>query len=125
MDNNKVQRTQCSYIEFHQTNLYWKKSKFSICAYWLTTLEGWTGSEIVAKNLNATQSARKAFIATEASAKTRRALGHNVRTPGDTKYISFDTAFYKRNEIDRWKDSGKVIEQDGHQILMKHGCTYI
>ena len=48
----------------------------------LPALEGTTSSEMVAKHLNASHSARKAFIAAEASEKIRRALRHKVKSTG-------------------------------------------
>ena len=48
--------------------------------------EGKTSSEIVAQNLNAMHSARKAFIKSESDEKIRCALRHQTRTSGDTKY---------------------------------------
>ena len=91
----------------------------------LPALEGKTQSEVVGENLNAMHSARKAFIAAEASEKIRRALRHNVRTTGDVKYFTGDLVFYKRNNSEKWKGPGTVIGQDGQQVLVKHGSTYV
>ena len=91
----------------------------------LPALEAKTNSEIVAENLNAMHSARKAFIASEASEKLRRALRHNVRTSGNVKYVTGDSVFYKRNDSNKWKGPGKVIGQDGQQVLVKHGSVYV
>ena len=91
----------------------------------LPALEAKTNSEIVAENLNAMHSARKAFVAAETSEKIRRALRHNIRTSCEVKYFTGDSVFYKRNKCDRWKGPGKVIGQDGQQVLVKHGSVYV
>ena len=57
----------------------------------LLALEAKTNSEIVAENLNAMHSAKKAFIASEAFEKLRRALRHNIRASGNVKYVSGDS----------------------------------
>ena len=33
--------------------------------------------------------------------------------------------FYKRENTEQWHDPGTVIGQDGKQILVKHGSTYV
>ena len=56
-------------------------------------LEGVTQSELIAKNLNATHAARKAFIQQESSEKIGRALRHQIRTSGNIKYVTRDSAY--------------------------------
>ena len=82
-------------------------------------------SKILRDNLNALHSARKAFIESENSERIKRALNHNIRSSGDTKYMTGDVVFYKRNDSQLWKGPGTVIGQDGQQILIKHGSTYV
>ena len=89
------------------------------------TTYGECSSDIVRMNLNAQQNARKAFIEMENSVKIRRALAHNTRTSNDVKYVNGDSVFYKRRESKEWKGPGKVIGQDGQQVLVKHGGTYV
>ena len=84
-----------------------------------------SSSDIVRENLNAMHAARKAFIASESSEKIRRALSHNVRTSNDVKYYTGDSVYYKRKDSREWKGPGKVIGQDGQQVLVKHGSTYV
>ena len=48
--------------------------------------EGKTTSQIVADNLNTMHAARQAFIQSESAESLQRALRHQVRTSGDTKY---------------------------------------
>ena len=91
----------------------------------LPALEGKTTSEVVSDNLNAMHSARKAFIASEASEKIRRALRHNVGKSVDVKYITGDSVYYKRKDDAKWKGPGTVIGQDGQQVLVKHGSVYV
>ena len=53
-------------------------------------------SNILVNNLSALHKARQAFIASENAEKIRRALSNNVRTSGDTKYVTGDKVYYKR-----------------------------
>ena len=71
--------------------------------------EGKTSSEIVAKNLNAMHSAWKALIKSESNEQIRQALCHQTRTSGDTKYLTSDMIFYKRNDNREWRGPGSVI----------------
>ena len=87
--------------------------------------EGKTFREIVVKNLNAMHSARKVFIKSESDEKIRRALRHQTRTSGDTKSLTGNTVFHKRNNNTEWKGPGTVIDQDGQQVRVKHGTSYI
>ena len=91
----------------------------------LPALEGKTASEVVRDNLNAMHAARKAFVASEASEKIRRALRHNVGSSVDTKYFTRDSVYYKRKDDPKWKGPGTVIGQDGQQVLVKHGSVYV
>ena len=63
----------------------------------LPALEGRTSSEIVAQHLNASHSARKAFIGAETSDKIRRALKHQIR-PSRKPFNEGDLVYYKREE---------------------------
>ena len=74
-------------------------------------------SKLVADNLNAMRSVRKAFAASEGSEKLTRAPKHNLWTYQDAIIVTGDTVYYKR--------PGKVIGVDGQQILIKHGSTYV
>ena len=91
----------------------------------LPALEGITTSEIVADNLNAKHSARKAFVECESSEKLRRALRHQVRKSCSQSYGNGDRVLYKRNECDRWLGPGTVIGWENKQVLVKHGGTYV
>ena len=81
-------------------------------------------SKLVADDLNAMQSARKAFMASESSEKLTRALKRNLRTYQDAIFVTGDTMYYKRDSK-KSKGPGKVIVVDGQQILIKHGSTYV
>ena len=89
------------------------------------TTYGECSSDIVRMNLNAQQSARKAFIEMENSDKIRRALAHNTRNFNEVKYVTGDSVYYKRKDSKEWRGPGKVIGQDGQQVLVKHGSTYV
>ena len=88
-------------------------------------LEGKTTSEIVACNLNAMHAARQAFIKSESAEKLRRALCHQTRTYSDVKYFTGDIVYYKRNNSNEWRGPGTVIGQEGQQVLIKHGGSYV
>ena len=85
----------------------------------LPALEGVTGSELIAKHLNAMHKAREEFIKLEASEKLRRALRAQTRTHNDIRYLPGDEVFYKRDDDKRWKGPGRVIGQDGSKVLIK------
>ena len=91
----------------------------------LPALEGKTTSEVVAENLNTMNSARRAYIRSESSEKVKRALRHQVRTSGDEKFVTGDSVFYKRETSNKWFGPGSVIGQEGQQVLIKHGSTYV
>ena len=82
-------------------------------------------SKILADNLTALHKACKAFIQSESSEKLRRALNHNIRTSRDIKYLSGDSVFFRRANESHWRGPGKVLGQDGQQVLVKYGSRYI
>ena len=82
-------------------------------------------SKILADNLTVLHKAHEAFIQSESSEKLRRALNHNIRTSGDIKYLSGDSVFFKRANDSHWRGPGKVLDQDGQQVLAKHGSRYV
>ena len=55
-----------------------------------------TTSKILTNNLLQPNKARQVYIASESSERTRRALNHNIRTSGDTKYVTGDNVYLKR-----------------------------
>ena len=72
-------------------------------------LKGESHSEMVASNLNAMHSARKAFIKKVSCEKIRIVLRHQTRASGNVKYITGDSVFYERNMSDKWKSPATVI----------------
>ena len=84
-----------------------------------------TTSDIIRKNLNAMHAARQAHIKCESDSKIRRALSHNVRTSGDTVYVTGDKVYFKRVDSKKWQGPGVVLGQHGQQVLVKNGGTYI
>ena len=81
--------------------------------------------DIIRQNLNALHKAREAFIQAENSSKIKRALSHNIRSSGDVKYINGDSVYYKRLNNHGWHGPAKVLGQDGQQVLVKHGGSYV
>ena len=84
----------------------------------LPALEDLPADEQIAANLNAMHKARSSFIASESSENIRRALRHNVRPSQNSRYLTGDSVFYKRNDSHRWRGPGNVLGQDGQQILI-------
>ena len=91
----------------------------------LPSLEGKTSSEVVATHINVKHEARKAFIECEASEKIRRALRHNIRESTTMVFQTGDKVYYKRLGCDYWKGPGIVIGKDNHQVIVKHGGSFI
>ena len=84
-----------------------------------------TSSEIIRKNLNALHKAREAFISSENSERLKRALRHNIRTSGGSRFYTNDKVYYKRMDSKHWKGPGTVLGQDNKQVLIKHGGVYV
>ncbi|MPC88433.1 hypothetical protein E2C01_083335 [Portunus trituberculatus] len=79
---------------------------------------------MVAKHLNASHSARKAFIAAETSEKIRHALRHKVRTTGRA-FENGDKVYFKREEQKEWKRPATVIGKDGKTLILKYGSGIV
>ena len=77
--------------------------------------------DTVQKNLSAMKSARENFIKSESSERIKRALSHNIRSAVEQHFSNGEKVFYKRQESRRWNGPGKVIGQDGKQVLVKNG----
>ena len=87
-------------------------------------LEEFTSSKLIADNLNAMQRAREAFIMSEASKRIKRALRHNIRTSGDTKYFTGDRVYIKKKDSNHWSRPGTLPRQEGQQVLVNIGSFY-
>ena len=82
-------------------------------------------SKVLTDNLMALHKAREAFISSEPSEKICRALNNNVRSSGDFKYVTGDSVYFKKVDEKRWRGPGKVLGQDGQQVLVKYGSRYV
>ena len=91
----------------------------------LPALTNQPATKILSDNLQALHKAREAFMASENSERIRRAMSHNIRTTGDVKYLTGDSVLYKRTSSREWHGPGKVLGQDGQQVLVKHGSIYV
>ena len=69
--------------------------------------------------------ARQPFLKSESAEKLRRALSHKTRTYSNVKFFTGDIVYYKRNNSNEWKGPGTMIGQDGQQVLVKHGGSYV
>ena len=56
------------------------------------------------------------------SEKIQRTLKNNVQRSGDTKYLT--GAYFKKINEKQWIGPGKVLGQDGQQVLVKYGSNY-
>ena len=90
----------------------------------LPALENTSCSEMIADNLNALHSARKAFIQAESSEKIQRALRHQVRDLSGLEYSNGDFVYYKRPSSDRWMGPGTVVGSENKQVIVKHGGAH-
>ena len=86
----------------------------------LPALENSTSSKIVAQQLDALHSARKAFEQAQASSILKRAIRAKTRTHSNNIFINRDKVFYKKG-VDEWKGPGTVLGQEGAQVLIKDG----
>ena len=80
-------------------------------------------SKILEENLRYLHKARQAFIEKENSERNKRALNYNIRTYSDTRLLTEDC--FKRAHEKRWRGPGKVLGQDGQQVLIKYGANYV
>lgn len=81
-----------------------------------------TCSKAVADHLNSLKSAREAFMQAENSDRIRRALRGRIYEGTHQKFCIGDVVYYKRLGSKEWKGPGKVIAQDGDQVLVKSGA---
>ena len=82
-------------------------------------------SAILTDKLTALREGRETFILGESSERIRRALSNNVWTSGDTKYITRESVYFKKINEKRRRGPGKVLSQDGQQVLVKYGSNYV
>ena len=87
----------------------------------LPALSSETASHIVADHLNSLRTARLAYIKAENSDRIARALRGRVYEGTHKRFCSGDTVYYKRLKMKNWQGPGKVIAQDGSQVLVKSG----
>ena len=86
----------------------------------LPALEGKTHSEIIALHLNTLQSARQAFIQSQACQRIKKALSHGVRAKME-HYKTGDSVIYKRSGGNKWEGPGVVIGQNRQIVFIQHG----
>ena len=82
-------------------------------------------SKILTDNLTALHKAREAFFLCGNSEKIWCAVSNSTQTSRDTKYVSGDSVYFKRVNDKWWKGPEKVVGQDGQQVLVKYGSSYV
>ena len=87
----------------------------------LPALSDQSASQLVADHLNSLRISRQAYIEAEYSNRVTRALRGKVFTGTHQKFCVGDTVYYKRLDQKSWHGPGKVITQDGTQVLIKTG----
>ena len=86
------------------------------------TTFGEASCDVVLKNLQVMNAARRAYVETESSGKIKKALSARIRSSNGVKFCSGDIVYYKRKDQRSWKGPGSVIGQDGQQVIVKHGA---
>lgn len=90
----------------------------------IAALDGTTSSKTFAEHLNYLHECRKAFIATEADGRIKKALRHRVRAAEEVYHYG-ERVFYKRENSERWMGPAKVLFQDGKVIFVRHGGVFV
>ena len=84
-------------------------------------LEHCTRSELVRNTINVMYSARKGFVASEASEKIRRALRMKMRVSNNLVVNNGDSVYFRRLNYKGWKGPGTVVARDNKLIMVRHG----
>ena len=90
----------------------------------LPALNSYTASQITADHLNAMESARRKYIELENNERFKRVLRERVSEDADTKYISGDTVYFKRDQKG-WQGPATVVGHISNQVILKHGGMLI
>ena len=90
----------------------------------LPALEGTSSEEVIARHLNASLSARKAFVSAQASEKIRRALKENV-SQSRKIFTDGDKVYFKRPDRKEWSGPATVIGKDGKTVILKYGAHIV
>ena len=88
----------------------------------LPAMTSYTSSQTVANHLNSMRMSREAYIKAENADRVRRALRGRVFSGTHQRFLSGDVVYYKKNGHKGWLGPGKVLGQDGAQVLVKSGA---
>ena len=86
----------------------------------LPALEGTTSRAIIARHSNACHAAMRAFVASQASEKVRRALKAQVRSSRKS-FNNGEKVYFKRPGKKEWSGPASVIGMEGKTVILKHG----
>lgn len=81
-------------------------------------LQNITTSKLVANNWNAIHVSRNAFIETETSEKSKRAVMRKVRLPTSSNFQLRDKVYSKRQDSNRWRGPGKILGIEKYHIFV-------
>ena len=88
----------------------------------LPAMTSYTPSQTVANHLNSLRMAREAYIKAENANRVQRALRGRVYAGTHQRFLSGDVVYYKKKNMKQWQGPGKVLGQDGAQVLVKTGA---
>ena len=85
---------------------------------------GYSTNPLIIEHLKALHTAQESFMKTESSAKLRNALRKQTRHTRE--HFDLGQAMYcKCNNDIKWKDPGKIVDQDGSVVFLRHGGFYL
>jgi len=88
----------------------------------LPAMSSYTTSQTVADHINSLRMAREAYIKAENADRVKRAMRGRVYAGTHQRFFSGDVIYYKKNGYKGWFGPGKVLGQDGAQVLVKSGA---
>ena len=88
----------------------------------LPAMSSYTSSQTVANHLNSLRMSREAYIKAENAERVARAMRGRVYAGTHQRFFSGDIVYYKKRDLKQWQGPGKVLGQDGAQVLVKTGA---
>ena len=79
---------------------------------------------VVSDHIRLLEDSRSAFLKAESSDRIRRALVAKTRVSAGP-YSPGDSVYFRRDEQGGWKGPGKVMYQNGQEVVVKHGGQHV